>query len=158
MKRFKFSLESLLVLRQREEQAALEEYSRALLERDRAMSRVAAAETELAQTWSALRNEMADGCPAAKIAYARSYCREVEETKTQCERALQQAELKLNQANRKMVLALQSREAVEKFRDRQREGYDREMRREEQKLIDDLVSSRLAQSLAMQAGFQPSVN
>ena len=47
-----------------------------------------------------------------------------------------------------MLLARQQREAVEKFLLRQRERYDRQIRDEERKLIDDLVNRRLPISLS----------
>ena len=40
MKSFKFSLQALRTLRQREEQAALEEYTQSLMARERALSQL----------------------------------------------------------------------------------------------------------------------
>ncbi len=87
-------------------------------------------------------NVLADGCPAARAAQVLGYCHLLEERKRQCEQTLSLAEVELNQASQKMLFARQQREAVETFHAGQRERYDRKVREEEQKLLDDLVNRR----------------
>ena len=87
-------------------------------------------------------NVLADGCPAARAAQVLGYCHLLEERKRQCEQTLNLAEVELNQASQRMLHARQQREAVETFHEGQRERYDRKVREEEQKLMDDLVNRR----------------
>jgi flagellar export protein FliJ len=148
MKRFAFKLEAVLTLRQRAEQMALERYSRAIQHRQSCASRVAEVEMELSETRRQWLNLLADGCPAARAAQMLSFCHALEERKRQCEQTLNLADVELNQASQKMLFARQQREAVEKFLERQRERYDRQLRDEERKLVDDLVNRRSPISLA----------
>lgn len=148
MKRFEFKLQAVLTLRQRAEQAALEKYSRAILHRQQAAERVSESEMELSEGRRQWLNALADGCPAVRAAQMLGFCHLLEERKRQCEQTLNLADVELNQASQKMLFARQQREAVEKFLERQRERYDRTLREEERKLIDDLVNRRLPVSFS----------
>lgn len=148
MKRFEFKLQAVLTLRQRAEQAALEKYSRAIQNRQTAADGVAHCDMELSEGRRQWLNALADGCPAVRAAQMLGFCHLLEERKRQSEQALLLADIELNQASQKMLFARQQREAVEKFLERQRERYDRELRDEERKLIDDLVNRRVPVSFA----------
>ena len=148
MKRFTFKLEAVLTLRQRNEQAALEKYSRAIQHRQSCADRVAEVEMELSEARRQWLNALADGCPAVRASQMLGYSHLLEERKRQCEQTLSLADVELNQASQRMLLARQQREAVEKFLERQRERHDRMVREEERKLIDDLVSRRSPVSFA----------
>jgi flagellar FliJ protein len=142
MKRFEFKLQAVLTLRQRVEQIALEKYARAIQNRQVAADEVVASEMELSEARRLWLNALADGCPAVRAAQMLGFCHLLEERKKQCEVALNLADVELTQASQTMLLARQQREAVEKFLDRQRERYDRQIREDERKMIDDLVSRR----------------
>lgn len=148
MKRFEFKLQAVLTLRQRAEQVALEKYSRAIQHRQGAAMRLEEAEMELSQARRQWLNALADGCPAARAAQMLGFCQMLEGRKRQCEQTLTLADVELNQASQKMLLARQQREAVETFLARQRERYDRQLLDEERKLIDDLVNRRPPVSFA----------
>lgn len=142
MKRFEFKLQAVLTLRQRAEQAALEKYGRAIQHRQAAAVRFKETEMELSEARRQWLNILADGCPAARAAQMLEYCHAVEERKRQCEQTLSLAEVELNQTSQRMLFARQQREAVETFLARQRERYDRKVREEDQKMMDDLVNRR----------------
>ncbi len=146
MKRFEFKLQAVLTLRQRAEQAALEKYSRSIQHRQGAAERLAETEMELCEARRQWLNALADGCPAARAAQLLEFCHLLEERKKQREQTLHLAEVDLGQSSQKMLLARQQREAVEKFLDRQREQYDRRLRHEEHKMIEDLTQRRLVVS------------
>jgi flagellar FliJ protein len=148
MKRFEFKLQAVLTLRQRAEQAELEKYSRAIQNRQAAADRLTESEMELSEARRQWLNALADGCPAVRAAQMLGFCHLLEERKRQCEQTLNRADVELNQASQRMLLARQQREAVEKFLSRQRERYDRLLREEERKMIDDLVSRRLPVSFS----------
>ena len=154
MKKFFFTLQAVLTLRQRAEQKALENYSRALLARDDAVKKLTGLERELAAGWELLRQQLSDGCQGARAAQTKASCAVLEEQKKTSEHALQQAERDLNAASHAMLHARQHREAAEKLQCAQRESYDREVRAEERKEIDDLVSRRARTS----ASFKLSEN
>ena len=148
MKRFEFKLQAVLTLRQRAEQTALEKYSRAVQHRQAAATRLEEAEMQLSEARRQWWNALADGCPAARAAQMLTFCHSIEERKRQCEQTLTLADVELNQASQKMLFARQQREAVETFLARQRDHYDRELRDEERKMIDDLVNRRPPVSLS----------
>ena len=148
MKRFEFKLQAVLTLRQRAEQGALEKFSRAVQARQAAADRLADSEMELSEARRVWLNALADGCPAVHASQLLGYSHLLEERKRQCEQALGLADAELNQSSQKMLFARQQREAVENFLDRQRESYDRQLRDEERKLIDDLVSRRPQASIS----------
>ena len=142
MKRFEFKLQAVLTLRQRAEQGALAQYARAIQHRQAVVARFEEAEMALSEARRQWLNVLADGCPAARAAQVLGYCHLLEERKRQCEQTLNLAEVELNQASQRMLHARQQREAVETFHEGQRERYDRKVREEEQKLMDDLVNRR----------------
>src|SRR5687767_15896703 len=112
MKRFQFKLDAVLTLRQRAEQLALEKYSRAIQHRQACASRQSEAEMERSEGRRLWLNALADGCPAARAAQMLGYCHLLEERKKQNEQTLSLADVELNQASQKMLLARQQREAV----------------------------------------------
>ena len=142
MKRFQFKLQAVLTLRQRAEQAALEKYGRAIQLREAAAEKLAQTDLELCDARRQWLNALADGCPAARAAQMLAFCHLVEERKKQREQALHMADVEVSQSSQKMLLARQQREAIEKFLARQRQGYERLLRQEEHKLIDDLANRR----------------
>ena len=142
MKRFQFKLQAVLTLRQRAEQTALENYSRAIQARQTAAGRVAESEMQLSEARRQWLHELADGCPAARAAQSLEFCRVLEDRKGQCDRALNLADLDLNRASQAMLLARQQREALEKLLARQRANHERHLRDEERRLIDDLIGRR----------------
>ena len=148
MKKFRFTLQAVLTLRQRAEQAALESYGRALRARAAAQPPLAEVAAELPAVWALWRAQLDGGCPAAEAAQTRSYCGALEERKTKCEAALHLAERELDAASRTLLKARQGREAVEQLQSAQHERHARALRLEERKEIDDLVNRRLPQVLA----------
>jgi flagellar export protein FliJ len=142
MKRFQFKLQAALTLRQREEQAALERYARAILHRQLCAARLAEVEMELSEARRQWLNALADGVPAVRAAQTLAYSHVLEERKRQAEQTLELAEIDLNRSSRAMLQARQQREAVESLQDRQRKRYDRHLLDEERKLLEDLSQRR----------------
>ena len=148
MKKFRFTLQALLTVRQQAEQTALENYSRALSARQEARDRLVQAEREMNEAFNELNAELNEGASAARASLSRAWCQVLEQRQTHATRALQDAEAALQEAQRKMFASRQDREAVEQYQDNQRRRYDRELLREEQKIIDDLVNSRLVPAVS----------
>jgi len=138
MKKFRFSLQAVLTVRQRQEQAALEQFSRAVAARQQAIGRLSEAKQACHEAWALSRARTAAGAAAIHLAQLHDYCLSMEDFQKQCELAVAAAQEVADQKWQKLVLARQAREAVDKFLERQRERYGRELQREEQKMFDDI--------------------
>ncbi len=139
MKRFRFTLDALLTLRRRQENDAMDHYGRALLRRQRALEQLAEAQAELQRACREVEGLFSEGCPAARLAQAQSFCRLLQGRRQDREAALGQAERELNLALHEMNDARKQRKVVEKFRDKQRARHERELVLEEQKLMDEFA-------------------
>ncbi|MBI4324919.1 MAG: flagellar FliJ family protein [Chloroflexi bacterium] len=148
MKPFRFTLQALLTLRQREEQVAIEDYARALQARQQALAQLDAAEHELSLAWHEWHTALAEGCVAAQAAQRKEFCESVAERRNQRAAALAGANRAYNQALQKMLSTRRQRRAVETYFVHQRQRYDRELLREEQKTLDDLVKRGPTPALA----------
>jgi flagellar protein FliJ len=142
MKPFRFSLEAVATTRRRLEQVALENYAQALLQRQSALTQLESAQHRLDAAWLRLRQTLTTGSAAAKVRQLRAESLWLETERTQCEETLAQAERAVSAALQQMLAARQQREAVEKFRGRQRATYDRDVQRDTQKFLDELASQR----------------
>lgn len=147
MKPFRFSLEAVATTRRRLEQVALENYAQALLQKQSALAQLEAAQQKLDAAWLKLRQSLTSGTAAAKVKHLRDASRFLEEERTQREAVLTQAERGVSQALQQMLAARQQREAVEKFRGRQRASYDRDVQRDTQKFLDELATQRSTSAL-----------
>jgi flagellar export protein FliJ len=142
MKRFRFSLQAPLLVRQRTEQKAREKYANALAARQRALERLSAVHREQSEWWARWRTEMSRGCAAGALVQWAACDRTLTEQRQRAETAVSEAETASNQALQEMLLARRDREVVEKHLQRQRDQYGRELGREEQKTMDDLAQRR----------------
>ncbi len=146
MKRFRFTLEALLRLRQRHEKQALQQYGQAMIAQREAARRLADAEADCESNWVVFREQIMDGAPAAYVAQLQGYCHWLEECKRVNARALEQADQVCRQRWSKLLLARRAREVVDKLLVQQRDRYERELMREEQKQIDEMGNRRLLAS------------
>jgi flagellar protein FliJ len=158
MKRFRFSLQAVLTVRQRREQTALEHFSRAIAVRQLAIDRLNETKRRCEAAWALSRERTAEGAPAAHLAQLRDYCRDMEKFQKECELAVAAAQRVVDQKWEKLVAARQAREVVDKLLKRQRERYDRELQREEQKLLDDMASRRTPAATNPKVNFQNALN
>jgi flagellar export protein FliJ len=151
MRNFRFSLEAVATIRRHEEQGALDRFAHASLLHRQALDRLAEVQRELDATLEARRH------PVETLAI---HWAQHQAWQTALEvRAKKQSETvsttlrALNEANRALMVARQRREAVEKVRVGRKVVHDAEMRRQEQKALDELVHRRtLAQGLLNEAG------
>jgi flagellar export protein FliJ len=148
MKRPVFPLQAVLTLRLRAEQLALENYARTVRARNTAEDALTAAEHELADGRRRWLNAMADGCPALRAAQMLEWCRSLEKRHEQAGQALRSAEGECNLASQALMQARQQREVVEKYLGNQEEKHERNVEREDRKVMDDLVQHRVSSPLA----------
>lgn len=155
MKPFKFSLEAVATTRRRAEQLALEKYAQALLARQNAFGQLERIQRELEAAWLRLRQTLESGCSASSATRLGQESSYLEEERKVRETALSEAERGVGQALQQMLAARQQREAVEKFRGKQRATYDRDVQRDTQKFLDELATQRATPAQAWRATTDP---
>ncbi|MFO1511537.1 MAG: flagellar export protein FliJ [Verrucomicrobiota bacterium] len=155
MKPFRFTLEAVATTRRRLEQTALENYAQALLARQNALGQLEAVQRELDAAWLRLRQTLESGCSASAATRLRQHSAGLEEERHHREDLLTQAQRKVGQALQQMLAARQQREAVEKFRGRQRASWDRDVQRDTQKFLDELATQRAAPALTWRTTTDP---
>ncbi len=142
MKKFQFNLEAVQIVRNRATNEALENYARALKAR-------AGAEAALAETESALREQLEQWRKRMGKTFAPSDMLQHEHARTMLEarrneriKQLRDAIQTATQAQSAFQLARQKSDVVERFHDRQRRDFNLALLKEEQHLLDDLAGSR----------------
>ena len=143
MKRFRFSLQSLLTLRQRREQMALEHYGRSVSLRQQAVETLRVARTQWETVCRVRTTLLSKGAVAGELARAQAFCRATEESVAQCEQDVLRAQRGVEVSWQKLLEARRAREVVDKYGQRQRESYDRALQHEEQKMLDEMAQRRL---------------
>jgi flagellar export protein FliJ len=140
MKKFHFSLQALQTLRERQEQVALREYSQSLQAWEQARNRVSAIQQQLETAWAQMRQSASGNCAATELDRLQTYCQAVERKKQASEYAAKAAQNKAGQAYTRLLAARQARAVVEKFFERQKHRHEREQKRHEQRLLDEMVN------------------
>ncbi len=144
MKSFRFNLQSLLTLRQRQERTIMENYAQTLLARHRAIEAFDAIHRELAAVWSRSSAELMEGSRADDVLRLHFHSCGLDEERRRRETAVGTAERAANLALGKLLASRQARKMVDQHRDHQRAEHDRASNRAEQKILDDLVTRRIA--------------
>lgn len=139
MKSFRFPLQSLRVLREQKERAAQKHYTEALQACEQAAVRLKTASDELANCWSALCDKLSNGVNATDLLRTRAWCNVLELRLKDRAHELETARQDVDVVWREMMMATRDREALDKFHDKRRRTYDREIQREEQKVLDELA-------------------
>jgi flagellar export protein FliJ len=148
MKAFHFTLEAVRTLRLREEQEASNQYAKTLVARQQVIDKLHSLQRQLDQGWNDLRQGLTRGCSASFAAQAHLYHRSLEKRRDECNAELGVAERRVNAALQIMLRAKQQREVVDKFYEKQKDAHQREVNRDEQKLLDELAGRRAASLFA----------
>lgn len=143
MKKFRFTLEAVRTVRQRNENEAQEQYARALLGRQQAMAAVEAAEEEIRLDRLRLHKLLDKGCTAAQAEQAQRFHRSLEGRRQEVQALLGQAERRVNATLQAMIAARQQREMVDVYCEKQRARHSRQAGREEQKALDEFAARRV---------------
>jgi flagellar export protein FliJ len=138
MKPFRFSLQSLRVLREQKERVAQKRYVEALRASDEAAARLDASTRELATAWTLLCEEVVHGITVAKLCQTRAWCGALERRGVELAAALKSAQQAAQKAWREMALATRDRKVLDQLRDKSRRAYDRAAQRDEQKQLDEM--------------------
>jgi flagellar export protein FliJ len=154
MKAFRFTLEAVRTLRQRQEQEALESYARALLARQQVMQALEDMDQRVGRDFEQMRSLRAGRCTAAQAAQAQNFHASLEKKRDDCLEALGQAERQVNAACRAMLAARQQREMVDVFRGKQQAVHQRLLAREEQKIMDEFAIRRVTALNSAQSNYR----
>ncbi|HEY3863213.1 MAG TPA: flagellar FliJ family protein [Verrucomicrobiae bacterium] len=142
MKAFQFSLEAVQVVRQRQENDALESYAGALLARQQAIDLVEGIEQRLREHYGQILQMVAGGCAASQAAQAQNYHRSLTQRRDEAAAALRKADGRVSSACDAMMAARQQREIVDGYRRKQQAAHHRTALREEQKMLDEFAIRR----------------
>jgi flagellar export protein FliJ len=148
MKPFHFSLQAVRTLRQRQEQMALERFTAAVQNREKAVDRLNSATQQLHAGWSELKARLPQGATALQIAQIQGYCDSVTARKKECEVYVRAAHRAVDVAWQNLLSAKQQLEVVVKYYEDQKRRYGRELDREEQKALDDMANRRATKATA----------
>ncbi len=155
MKRFKFPLEPLRVLRQQKERAAQQRYAKALAVCKKAETQLQGAAAELETGWGSLGRELNASVAAGRLVHLRTWCTVLEIRWHERKAALAEARRVADLAFQEMVAAMRDREGLDRFHDRARLAYDLEVQRAEQKNFDEMaVQSGESRGLLQFAGYE----
>lgn len=138
MKAFKFSLQPLRTLRERQEQTVLHEYAATVAARQRALDQLAAAEQERERAWATLTKQGSEGATARALAQLQAYGAAQERTCRRCEQELRSAAELMRVAFDRLVAARKATAVVDRYFELQRRAFLRRRRLHEQQLLDEL--------------------
>lgn len=142
MKRFRFTLQALLTVRQRQEQVAMERYAAALQAQRRAAELLQSAEGEWVAAVRQVREEMARGTVADRLRQLGDHFQVLTRHRDEAADRAAAADRAVPPALREMLEARRRREAVEEFQTKQRLRHQRESLRHEGKQLDELAQRR----------------
>jgi len=138
MKGFRFTLDAVRKLRERQEQAAVEHYAQALLHRLQAAQALEAAEETLVRAHTDWRRKVTSGCPVSEIQQLQSHYGKLVSARDHCALAMTEAECALNLSLQSLREARQAVEVIEKAYESQRREYLANLAHSEGKALDDL--------------------
>jgi flagellar export protein FliJ len=150
MKAFRFTLEAVRTLRQRQENDAMESYVAALASRQQMKSNLEAIDARIKEDSSHILRLLDSGCRAAQASQARHFHSSLEKQLNECVIALGRAERRVQAASQAMLVARQQREIVDTYRDKQHQSHERLRAREEQKTLDEFSVRRVNATLTGQ--------
>jgi len=142
MKHFQFTLEAVSIVRQRQEQKAMELYGHTLANQQKAREALEKAEGELHSAQDELRGQLTRGCAAQQAAQALAFQQTLSLRRHECAAAFETAERRVNAAFKALLHARRQREMVDKCFDRQLARHRRDLARGEQRFLDDLAGRR----------------
>jgi flagellar export protein FliJ len=140
MKEFTFPLESLRVLRKQKERAAQQRYARALSACKKAETQLLDAAVELEAGQNLFARELGNGITAGHLASLRNGCLVLEIRWRERQAALIEARRVAGLIFREMAMATREREGLDQFHDKARHAHELDVRREEQKMFDEMAT------------------
>jgi flagellar export protein FliJ len=100
---------------------------------------VQTASQELMTCWQELTGKLSAGVSAVEFLRSRAWCNVLELRLKERTAALEQARLKVDAVWHEMLMATRDRESLDRFHNKKRRAYDRDVQRKEQKELDELA-------------------
>lgn len=142
MKRFRFNLHALWVLRGQQEELARRRFAGALRAVEAAMAAVRQARARLTEATEAFQARVADGLSAAAWQQERAWLQQLEEILHHRVQVWQAACRACDAARDQWMRARQQRETLDRYRARQWQAWQLAWLRWEQKELDELARRR----------------
>lgn len=139
MKRWKFSLEAVRLLKSRLEEEAAQKHARALLSVARAKAQLAETEKEINAASLLQLAGTGKKKAAQEIAQLAQYIAALEKQRRERLEKVLQAEREATLARAALEKVAREREVLDKLRDRQRSAHHFHVARQEQKWVDELA-------------------
>jgi flagellar export protein FliJ len=143
MKPFRFPLQAVRILRQRQEHDALGRYGKAVRARQEAVQQLNKVQEQLEAGWSEWKERFSKALSALQLKQLQAYCGTITKRKEDCADRLQAAQRGVKLAWQQLLTARQDLEAVEHHYENERRRYEQELHREEQKLLDEMAPRRV---------------
>lgn len=150
MNAFKFSLQALLTLRERQEQVALQAYGEELNAQERAVSRLESTRQEFEEAQAHFQTRLRKGCAAQELDRLHAWKESIEQRLLECDHRAKVARNRARLAFSKLLAARHATAVLLKLQEGQKRRHQRTQRRQEQKVMDDLASRRGALALLLQ--------
>lgn len=147
MRAFRFPLQAILTLREEKEQAAQRAYAERLRAARAVEDRLEALGREQAQTSQQRQAALGRGTSALELEQMAHYGLWLQERREQLETELTRARNAVEEGWQQLLRATQEREAMERYRRKQKQAYDLHLARAEQKLLDDLAGRAKPETL-----------
>lgn len=139
MKRFRFSLQAVLTLRQRQEQDAMAEYAAAVAARSLAAAQWQRARHDWEAACDEWRTSLNQPGPAEGLVRGTGYLQLLQEQQATCAHRLAHADKAVQKASWKWVQAHRRKDSVDRYQEARMADYRRQCQREEQKQLDELA-------------------
>lgn len=149
MKQFRFTLRSILKLREDREEEAERHYGRTLHSLEVAKQQVAQANSALDTCWQGTLSAAAAGCQAWHLDHNRLYAHDLRQKIVQLEIRQNEAAAAAQAALGALQMARQKREILEKLQDRRKQDYLTATARSLQNQLDDRVSATFGRPTAL---------
>jgi flagellar export protein FliJ len=157
MKPFRFPLQPLRVIREQKERAAQQRYAGALRACEEAAARVRNTSEELNTCWATLNRELSSGVTGTQLLRTRAWCNVLELRLRERTGDLEKTRLEMDSVWQEVIRATRDRETLDRFHDKCRSAYDREMQRVEQNTLDELATQLSAVRTPMRMGAEARV-
>lgn len=144
MKPFKFTLQAVRAVREREEHGALREYVAALRQLEDTKRTIDAIDRQLVAGWDELRRAMGQSAQMRDVTRLQDYCDMVLERKREMESVLQTMRQKANRAFARYLAAHQACAVVERCYENQKGRYHHQRVKHEQKSLDDIAQRSMS--------------
>ncbi len=144
MKAFRFTLQSILGLRERAEQEAQQRCAVAQAAHDKALDLVRHAEGQLQTSWNLVTSTCTRGAPAADIMRLNAWSAAAQEELRRTQAHAESTRAGLEQTRAQLCQATQKRQVLDNLKSKRRLSHQHEFLRAEQKQLDEVAGRRKA--------------